>query len=198
MIKFLHHILTSPQVSIVLRKIVENNFKKEKAVIRKYFSAGPGERVLDLGCGTGEFSGLFPAKNYLGIDIDPKNIAYSQKHHQGEFQVADARRLLFANESFDKVLVVGVLHHLSAPDCRLVLKEIKRVLGQSGRVLVMEDTRSRRLTVRYMQSVDQGAFIREFSEWETLVSEEFIIQKSGTFDSGACFYSYFLASKASP
>lgn len=181
-----------PKISIFLRKIVEVNFRTQKKIIRQYFTADPNERVLDLGCGTGEFSPHFSKSQYIGIDIDPKNIAYARKHYNGDFRIADGRRLPFPNENFDKVLVVGVFHHLSTEDCRLVFKEIKRMLKKYGKILIMEDTRSGRPIVKFMQSVDQGAYIRDFSEWNSMVAENFIIEKSGTFNNGACFYSYFL------
>ena len=188
----LRALASRPEISIFLRKIVEVNFRTQKEIIRQYFGSGPNERVLDLGCGTGEFSPYFSKSKYVGIDIDPKNITYAKKHYKGEFLVADARQLPFKNESFDKVLVVGVFHHLSTDDCQLVFKEMKRVLKKDGKVLIMEDTRSKRLIVRILQSVDQGAYIRDFSEWNSLLAGNFIIEKSGVFNNGACFYSYFL------
>ena len=182
-----------PEISIFLRKIVEVNFRTQKKMIGKYFESGPNECVLDLGCGTGEFSPSFSKSQYIGIDIDPKNIVYARNHYRGNFLVADGRRLPFPDESFDKVLVVGVFHHLSTDDCRSVFKEIKRALKKGGRVLIMEDTHSNRFIVRILQSVDQGAYIRDFSEWNSLLIDNFTIEKSGVFNNGACFYSYFLA-----
>lgn len=191
---FLKALASRPAISIFLRKIVEVNFRAQKRLIRQYFQSNSNERVLDFGCGTGEFSPLFLESQYTGIDVDPKNIAYAKKHHKGKFLIADGRRLPFANESFDKVLVVGVFHHLSTEDCRLAFKEIKRVLKRSGQLLIMEDTHSKRFLVRLLQSVDQGAYIRDLSEWSSLLSENFVIQESGVFNNGACFYSYFLGS----
>lgn len=185
-----------PEISIFLRKIVEINFRNQKKIIRQYFSVSPDERVLDLGCGTGEFSPYFLKSRYTGIDIDLKNIEYAKKHYQGDFLVADAGRLPFPDETFDKVLVVGVFHHLSTENCRLAFNEINRVLKKNGKALIMEDTRSKRPLVRIMQSVDQGAYIRNFAEWNSLLADNFTIDVSGVFNNGACFYSYFLARKS--
>lgn len=180
-----------PEISIFLRKIVEINFRNQKKIIRQYFESGPDERVLDLGCGTGEFSPYFSKSRYVGIDIDPKNIVYAKKHYKGDFRVADGRRLPFPNGSFEKVMVVGVFHHLSTEDCQLVFKEVKRVLKKNGKILIMEDTKSDRFIVKFMQLVDQGAYIRDLFEWKSLFSDNFTIVKSGVFNNGACFYSYF-------
>ncbi|MDO8430333.1 MAG: class I SAM-dependent methyltransferase [bacterium] len=186
-----------PEISIFLRKIVEINFRNQKKIIRQNFEANPSDRVLDIGCGTGEFSPSFSKSKYVGIDIDQKNITYAKKHYKGDFRVADGTQLPFENGSFDKILIVGVFHHLSTADCKLVFGEMKRVLKKGGQILIMEDTKSDRFLVKFMQSVDQGAYIRNFSEWNSLLSNNFYIQKSGSFNNGACFYSYFLIKDSS-
>lgn len=193
MIETLRQILTSPRVSIVLRRLVENNFKRQREIIKKYFSLQPDDQILDLGCGTGEFSLLFPEAKYTGIDIDPKNIEYARARYQKKFLMADARQLPFTDSQFTKVLIVGVLHHLSDADTQQILREVRRVLKRDGKFLIMEDTRSSRMLVKLMQAVDQGCYIRSFSEWKNLIGANFSIRDAGTFDNGACFYSYFIA-----
>ena len=102
-------IIKRPAMSIVLRKIVEINFKEQKSIIQNHFAGSSSDMILDLGCGTGEFSPYFPKNKYIGIDIDPKNIQYAIKKHKKNFLVADGKHLPFADNFFTKVLVVGVL-----------------------------------------------------------------------------------------
>jgi len=182
-------------VAIVLRKIVELNFRQEKRAIRESLTLRHGESILDLGCGTGEFAPLFRAEDYRGLDIEPSNIAYAKRHYPGyQFQTGDAMKLPFPDASFAAILVVGVLHHLSLEECRRTLSEMRRVLKPGGKVLVMEDTKTDRLVSRIMHSLDQGAYIRTQAEWEGLLSGFFSIRHSWTFKSGVCFYSgFFLA-----
>lgn len=191
-IKLLHKILTSPQISIVLRKIVENNFKKQKKIIKKYFATRADDQVLDIGCGTGEFSVFFPAENYIGIDIDLDNIKYANKHYQRKFLVADGKKLPFKNNHFTKVLVLGVFHHLSDANAQMVLSEIKRVLRPDGRLLVMEDTRCANLVTNFLQHFDQGEFIRTGEEWLSMFSRGWGIEQNFTFKNGISFYTTFL------
>jgi SAM-dependent methyltransferase len=54
---------------------------------------------------------------------------------KGEFRVADAENLDFADESFDVVYSHGVLHH--TPDTEGAIREIHRVLKTGGRAVVM-------------------------------------------------------------
>lgn len=184
--------MSAPRVAIFLRKIVENNFKQEKKIISKYFSTKPGELVLDLGCGTGEFSPMFPRDGYVGIDISPANIEYASRHYQKKFLVADGKRLPFADGYFSKVLVVGVFHHLSESDLEKVMSEIRRVLKPQGRLLVMEDTRCNNPVITFLQSFDQGAFVRTGSAWKEIFFRGWNIEESFAFRSGLSYYSAFL------
>jgi len=185
-------IIKRPAMSIVLRKIVEINFKEQKSIIQNHFVSSSSDMILDLGCGTGEFSPYFPKNKYIGVDIDPKNIQYAIKKYKKSFSVADGKCLPFADNFFTKVLVVGVFHHLSDDDSRGVAKEIKRVLQSDGEALIMEDTKNSAWLTRIMQRLDQGNYIRTGEEWKTFWGKHFTIKKMWTLKSGVSFYSAFL------
>jgi len=190
--KFLEYLGSNPSISIFLRKIVELNFVAHKNIIKKYFSIEKSEKILDIGCGTGEYSESFLKDQYIGIDIDEKNIKYAQKHYDKNFKVADALKLPFEDNSFDKVLIVGVLHHLTIEESQKVLQEIQRVLSKGAQALIIEDTLSNSPITEIMHSLDQGSHIRSESDWNNLISRYFIIKTSFTFKSGICFYSAFV------
>ena len=184
--------LTRPEISIFLRKIVEVNFKEQKSIIKNYFLCSKSDKVLDLGCGTGEFSPFFVAHNYVGVDVDPKNIQYALKHYGKNFLAADGKQLPFADNFFSKILVVGVFHYLSDNDSGLVVKEIKRVLQPGGEILIMEDTKSNDLLSKMMPRLDHGDYIRSEEEWKLFFGGHFQVKKNWTFKNGLCFYSAFI------
>lgn len=190
--KILNWISDNPRVSIILRKILEFNFAGEKKLIRKYLAVKLGEKVLDLGCGTGEFSVCFGSEGYVGIDISSANIQYAAGHYDKKFLVADAKSLPFPDKFFDKILVVGVLHHLDDGSCRRALLEMRRVLKPDGTVLVIEDTVGGGLLSSLIHRLDMGANIRKRNEWENLLGECFNIEMSQSLTSGFCFYTTFL------
>jgi len=77
---------------------------------------------------------------YTGVDLTEAAIELARKNFQtagepGEFRVADAEKLDFADESFDIVYSHGVLHH--TPDIQSAVREIHRVLKTDGRAVVM-------------------------------------------------------------
>lgn len=191
--QFLTKLSEQTSVVIILRRIVELGFRTQKAAIKSHLlPLRQDDIVLDIGCGTGEFAPLFPASQYEGLDIDPSNIAYAKRHYPHSFRVGDATKLPFQDKSFSRVLVVGVLHHLSLADCAKTLQEIGRVLTLGGRALIMEDTKSSRWITRVMHHLDQGAFIRSETEWRDLLQKHLSVTKQWTFDNGVCFYSAFV------
>jgi SAM-dependent methyltransferase len=106
------------------------------------FAGARGRRVLEIGCGMGTDGAQFVAAgaDYTGIDlteaaIDLARQRFATSDLKGEFRVADAEQLDFADESFDVVYSHGVLHH--TPDTEGAIREIHRVLKPAGRAIVM-------------------------------------------------------------
>ncbi len=106
--------------------------------LEKYVS--PKDRVLDLGCGNGRLYDLIEKKNvsYCGLDASEKLVEIArEKYPEADFKVGDALDLPFAENSFDKIISIGVFHHISSFDMRLkFLKEACRVLRPEGFLIV--------------------------------------------------------------
>lgn len=101
----------------------------------------PGERVLDVGCGTGIVARLADASagpgRVVGVDISPDMLAVAQASSGDlpvEWKEADAHDLPFPDASFDVVLSQQVVQFL--PDRQRALTEMRRVLRPGGRALV--------------------------------------------------------------
>ena len=107
----------------------------------------PGQRALDVGCGTGYFARLLarvvgPEGLVVGVDPSPAMIAYATRKagraSNCRFQVGTAESLDFPADHFDVVVSSLMLHHLPA-DLRVpALREMRRVLRPGGTLLVAE------------------------------------------------------------
>ena len=96
---------------------------------------GPGNRVLDLGCGNGRFSEIFREDiDYVGVDNSEKMIEIAKKEHSGKkFQIAGALNLPFPDNYFDVIFSFAVIHHIPSKELRLrFLSEAKRILKPGG------------------------------------------------------------------
>src|ERR1700730_12140323 len=94
-----------------------------------------GEKVLEVGCGTGADLLQFTKHGALatGVDLTTKHVELA-RIRVGNLAVvheADARHLPFEDESFDYVYSHGVLHHCDEQE--QVVREIFRVLRPGGR-----------------------------------------------------------------
>lgn len=86
-------------------------------------------RLLDVGCGNKPYRPFLKnVKSYVGLDY-PATKAIQDFQERPEV-LGDARRLPFADASFDAVLCAQMLEHVDRPD--RVLQEIGRVLKPGG------------------------------------------------------------------
>lgn len=189
-----------PGLFLFCRGVFEANFRAIRRTIRAQLPAQAGRRVLDVACGPGAFSELFPSEDYVGVDLNERYIRYARRHYPGTFEIMDARKLDFGEDSFDDVLVYGLLHHLSDADARAVLGGISRVLKPTGRVLIIEDipTESRlNLIGHLLHRIENGHFIRTADEYRRLLDGFLCHQGEQFFRSGFCDY-YMVSLAAQP
>lgn len=94
-------------------------------------------RWLDVGCGTGAFSGLIQRRctpqAIVGIDPSPQQIDYARKKFPGvTFAVGDSMDMTFGDNEFDVVASALVFHFI--PDRAKAFAEMHRVLKSGGLV----------------------------------------------------------------
>ncbi|OIQ12849.1 class I SAM-dependent methyltransferase [Neomoorella thermoacetica] len=113
----------------------------EKEPIYAYLDPHAGEHILDVGCGTGNFSLELARRGVkvTGIDISDPMLAKARKKAADaglaiEFLHADAMNLPFGDNTFDKIVSVTALEF--APDLKAVLEESYRVLKPGGRMVI--------------------------------------------------------------
>jgi len=113
----------------------------------------PGERVLDVGSGTGALLATLraasPSVAGIGVDLSPAMV-HAARDKLGPavpLAVSDAERLPFAAAAFDVVVSTSALHFWARPD--VALREVARVLRPQGR-LVLTDWCADYLTIRIL------------------------------------------------
>jgi SAM-dependent methyltransferase len=102
-----------------------------------------GARVLDYGCGCGDFSWLLSGlgAKVVALDISPQSVLRASRSEQAtangqpRFLVADGHRTPFADNSLDYVVGNGALHHLELEDA---YAEIARILRPGGKAFFVE------------------------------------------------------------
>jgi 2-polyprenyl-3-methyl-5-hydroxy-6-metoxy-1,4-benzoquinol methylase len=119
-----------------------------------------GRKILDAGCGTGEFTCWYAARGneVTAIDLSRPSLehakAYAAKYHLDDridFQQQSVLDLNLPNETFDFVYCYGVLHH--TPDPHRGFRELVRVCKPGGVVVVSVYNRYSRFMHRLRQKL---------------------------------------------
>jgi ubiquinone/menaquinone biosynthesis C-methylase UbiE len=108
----------------------------------------PGDKVLDIGCGTGTLAVVAkqrvgPEGIVDGVDASPEMISRAKRKAskaglEVRFQTAIVEELPFPDGCFDVVMSTLMLHHLPRPVREQCVREIRRVLKPGGRVLAVD------------------------------------------------------------
>lgn len=133
--------LYDPLIHWTLREATFKSQLVKQARIEK------GQRVLDLGCGTGTLTILtkshHPKAQVIGLDADPKVLAMakaktSRAGLEIKWDYGMAFELPYPDSSFDRVLSSLLFHHLTRENKVRTLKEVFRVLRPGGELHVAD------------------------------------------------------------
>jgi ubiquinone/menaquinone biosynthesis C-methylase UbiE len=118
--------------------------QKTLPVMQEAAGIGPGERILDLACGTGELERRVardhPEAEIVGVDLAGSMVARARTkvgdRSNVRFEAADVHDLPFPPDSFDAVVCANTFHYFTRPE--IVLREAARVLRPGGRFVVLD------------------------------------------------------------
>ena len=177
-----------------LRKLPEFNYRATKARLQTIHARlGTAPRVLDAGCGTGEFSHLFDPRGYLGVDIDSGYLRFAhRKNPLHRYERADITTWAQGGERFDLILINGVLHHLDDSTARSFVRSALAHASDDATCVVIEDTRlaNESVSSSFIHYLDHGDFIRTAEDWMQLLGPLLKVEYSEGFSSG--FFDYSL------
>jgi SAM-dependent methyltransferase len=105
----------------------------------RFAGLGEGERILDLGCGTGSLTAaILSARttgDVVGLDPSPAFVTAARdrfRDPRARFEIGDAQHLPFADGTFDRALSMLVLNFV--PDPGVAASEMRRVTRPGGTV----------------------------------------------------------------
>ncbi|HEX2910519.1 MAG TPA: methyltransferase domain-containing protein [Chloroflexia bacterium] len=194
--------LDNPFLFNILQFAIAGRQNITRRLIRDGLQLEPGERLLDVCCGTGEFANVALGP-YLGIDINPKYIEYAAGkygagggHPEREFVAEDITGTGFKNRglTFPKAMLINSMHHLSDEQNQALLAAIASVTTDRFVVIDMDPTPSNPVS-RFLAGQDRGEYIRPLKEQIALVEPYFKVEQAYTYYSGLCGQTILVCSK---
>jgi ubiquinone/menaquinone biosynthesis C-methylase UbiE len=151
-----------PSLGRVAKGVFGPGMADERRIARLLLGLSPGDGVLDVACGTGNFSRDFarsvgPSGLVVGIDVSQTMLrrAVADTRSAGIEQIAyvrgDAQELPFLDHSFDAVCCFAAFHLF--PDPMAALDRMTEVLTPGGRIALFTSVRGRSAPLRTFESL---------------------------------------------
>lgn len=127
----------------------------------EHLHCGPGDRILEVGVGTGLSLGMYPPDvKVVGIDLSQdmlkraqEKIARENLSHVEALLQMDAQKMEFPDNSFDKVVAMYVASVV--PDVGQLVNEIRRVCKPGGQIVFLNHFQNKNPILRRAEAIVQ-------------------------------------------
>ncbi len=144
---------------------------KSNFLFQKISNHIQGEKVLDIGTGSGFFAAYLYLNGYQIETVDVQNKSFFEEFPN---KIYDGFHLPYQDDQFDTALLIYVLHH-----CEDRIQVLKEALRVSKRVIFIEDTYRNKLEWLWVAAKDMIGngefFLHEYStteEWSEILNKE--------------------------
>lgn len=170
-------ILSFPRIFSFVNQTMRGT-KNVQRYVTEYINAKNGDKVLDIGCGTGNALQHLPDVDYNGFDLDPAYIKVAQKRYPGRGKFYCKRVSSEAVEgegTFDIIISIGVIHHLNDEEAKQLFEMSAHLLKPGGRLVTHDGCYrpGQSWLERFFLDIDRGRFIRTELEYRKLVGAGF-------------------------
>ncbi len=137
--------------------------------VRHLESLGQSFKVIDYGCGSGTYTGLFGAEHYLGIDCsEPMLERAADKHPNHAFiQATDLSGIRHSLEDVAHILMIGVIHHLPEWNLLSILSTLPK--ARPIRFLSIDTLKCTEGPGRIVQLFERGEYLRTEADHNRLL-----------------------------
>jgi len=138
-------------------------------IYKSFAAIEENEKILDLGCGPAKMRKFIIAKEFVGMDFNESHIQEAKKHHPRDTFLCDdiVRHKFDPTMKFDKILMIGVLHHLNDTEVVQVLSSCYNILKNDGKIFTVDPLfeSEQNPIAKTLAKWDQGNFVRRKEQY---------------------------------
>jgi len=172
-------ILSQPLIYNTMQNLLGANAARLEFV-SKYCKPEAEQKWLDIGCGTAEIlQYLSNDIYYVGFDASEKYIQFAQEAYEDRnaifYTELITEKKLLELDKFDRMLAMGLLHHLEDEEVIQLFKSIKPSLSQGGWFVSLDPcfTSGQSLVSKTLAERDRGQNVRHLKEYQALALKVF-------------------------
>lgn len=163
----------------------------------EFIQAQPGDRVLDVGCGTADILSVMPNVDYTGFDISRSYIGKAQKRWgaRGQFHAQLLNGAIIEGlDKFDLILATGLLHHLDDDEVHDLFETLSKGIKPNGRIITVDGTfaEGQNPAARFIVKQDRGKSIRTPEGYSDLARRHFPSVKGHLVERRWIPYTYWI------
>jgi SAM-dependent methyltransferase len=165
-----NNILQFPLIFEMQQKALDQPELLRREVLQDIAEVGPEFTVIDYGCGSGTYAGLFDSRNYLGIDCSQAMIDRASNMHPDHTFVRadDIASIRERIGTVSHIFMIGVIHHLSEPALIAILQALPE--HQEIKLLSIDTLKCDTFGGRIVQLFERGEFLRDEKDHRRLLA----------------------------
>jgi cyclopropane fatty-acyl-phospholipid synthase-like methyltransferase len=150
-----------------------------RRLIENHVRAKPGDKLIDIGCGSAPALQWLREVEYIGLDTNPDCIALARRTYasRGTFIVGNAQSVRGDSrfKAADIVIAIGVLHHLDDEEAEQCIRFAYDALNTTGRFVCHEPCwiPNQGAISKFIMSTDRGRDIRTEQQYRQLSTKVF-------------------------
>ena len=176
MIRTIRSVLAVPQAYQVFWNVIGAP-ARSRTLVSEYIRPRATDRILEIGCGPGTIVPYLPACEYVGFDASAEYIEQARRRFpQAQFvceRVSEYR--LPEAAYFDRVLALGIVHHLDDAEALQLFQIAEKALKPGGKLVTLDGvwTGRQSAAARALLARDRGEFVRSEEGYVRLASRVF-------------------------
>lgn len=172
----LYSLLKHPALFNAVQRVVRSDARK--ILVDEYIKPRPGDCVLEIGCGPGGMVPYLEDVEFTGVEPEPAYVDLARATHgpRGTFICAGVDDMGDQYEHrFDRVIAIGVLHHIEDGSARALFDVARRALKPGGRLVTSDPVwrEGQNPLARLAIAMDRGKSVRSPEGYRALAERSF-------------------------